>query len=216
MLNIKVFVFNGLGVNTFVLYNEKGQSVIVDAGNSNKEEDELIFKFIDDNHLTPLMLLSTHLHIDHVMGNYSLSKRYGIPLAAYPVDKEYIVGVWKYAGVFGLDYDENACVFPEIELKDDEIIGIGEDKIRVIYTPGHALGHVCFYDEADGFILTGDTLFYRGVGRYDFPGGSYKELKNSLRNRLYQLPDDIVCYPGHGRSTTIGDEKLYNNVISMY
>ena len=88
MLNIKVFVFNGLSENTFVLYNAKGQCVIVDAGNSNKTEDEMIFKFIDDNHLTPLMLLSTHLHIDHVLGNYSLNKRYGISLAAYPVDKE--------------------------------------------------------------------------------------------------------------------------------
>ena len=215
MIKVKTFVFNNLEENTYVLFTESKKCVIIDAGNHLKHEDEQIMNFIDENGLVPEMLLSTHAHIDHVMGNASLSKRYNIPLAAYPVEKEYYDNVWRYAENFGIRFTEDMCIYPSIDLHDGEIIRIGDDTLKVLYTPGHAKWHVSFYDEKDGFVFTGDTLFRRSIGRTDFPGGSYEEIENSLRNVLYQLPDGTVVFPGHGPQTRIGDEKRNNYYITL-
>lgn len=216
MLSVKSFIFNQLQENTYILYNENKDCVIVDAGNHLKYEDEQIIDYIDKNGLQPIMLLSTHSHIDHVMGNAVLAKRYGIRLAASPVERKYFEKVWIYAAAFGFDFTQEECLMPSIDLADGEIIKIGDDELKVLYTPGHAPGHVCFYDEKDGFILTGDTLFYRGVGRWDLIGGNYEQLEKSLREVIYKLPDDTIAYCGHGPNTRIGDEKRNNPEINSF
>ncbi|MGN0032680.1 MAG: MBL fold metallo-hydrolase [Candidatus Limimorpha sp.] len=215
MIKVKTFIFNSLEENTYVLYTESKECMIIDAGNYLRQEDEQIIGFIDENELCPKMLLSTHAHIDHVMGNACLSKKYGIPLAAYPVEKEYYDNVWRYAETFGIRFTEDMCIYPTIDLCDGEIIKIGDDMLKVLHTPGHAKGHVSFYDEKGGAVFTGDTLFRRSIGRTDFPGGSYNEIENSLRNVLYKLPDNTIVFPGHGPQTRIGDEKRNNYYITM-
>lgn len=215
MLSVKSFTFNPLQENAYILYNERKECVIVDAGNMEPFEDELLFRYIDENALKPVMLLSTHSHIDHVMGNGVLANRYGIKLAASPLERKYFDKVWAYATAFGLDFSEDRFIVPSVDLADGEIVKVGDDELKVLLTPGHAPGHICFYDEKDGFVMTGDTLFYRGVGRWDLLGGNYEQLYNSLRKVLYQLPDDTIAYCGHGPQTRIGDEKRNNPEISL-
>lgn len=216
MLSVKTFVCNELQENTYVVYNESKNCVIIDAGNHLKEEDEYIIGFIDRNGLKPIMLLNTHSHIDHMMGNAVFAKRYGIPLASHPIEKPFYDKVWMYVAAFGIDLNQDRYLTPTVDLNDGDIIKIGEDELKVLFTPGHAPGHVCFYDEKDGLVFSGDTLFYRGVGRWDLPGGNYAQLEKSLREVLYKLPDDTVVYCGHGSMTRIGDEKRNNPEVSSY
>lgn len=214
MLNIKYFIFNSISVNTYVIYNESKDCVIIDAGNCNMKEDNILFDFIDKNELNPIMILSTHGHIDHILGNRSTAQKYHIPLAAHPDGNEYFKTAYAYAAAFGIKYNEEDTLYPSIELYNNQIINIGEDKLTVIHTPGHAKGSCCFYCEEQNFVITGDTLFCRGIGRTDLPGGSYREIVDSIKNKLYKLPDDTICYCGHGPETTIGDEKRNNYDIT--
>lgn len=214
MLKIKRFEFNPICVNTYVIYNESKQCIIVDAGNYNSIEDKILFEYIDNNQLKPIMILNTHGHIDHILGNAAVVNKYHISLASHPDGEGYYNKVWMYAAAFGLNYDKKNTIYPSIDLYDNQIINIGKDKLKVIFTPGHAKGSCCFYDEVDAFVLTGDTLFYHSVGRTDLPGGNYKELVTSIQEKLYCLPKNTICYCGHGPATTIGDEKKCNSEIT--
>ena len=215
MLSIKTFIFNSIQVNTYVVYNENKQCVIIDAGNLEPYEDMQILNCIDNNSLKPLMLLNTHSHIDHVMGNKVLADKYHIELASSPIEKPFYDKVWAYATAFGINFTQERCLTPTIDLADGHIIKIGNDELKVLYTPGHAPGHVCFYDEKDGIVFTGDTLFYRGIGRCDLPGGNYYQIEKSLREVLYRLPDNTIAYCGHGPMTRIGDEKRNNPEVTV-
>lgn len=214
MLSVKTFIFNPIQVNTCVVYNENKECVIIDAGNLEPYEDQQILDYIDKSGLKLLMLLNTHSHIDHVMGNKVLAEKYHVELAASPVEKPYYDKVWAYAAAFGINFTQERCLMPTKDLNDGDIINIGDDKLKVLFTPGHAPGHVCFYDENDGIIFTGDTLFYRGIGRCDLIGGDYNAIEKSLREVLYKLPDDTIAYCGHGPQTRIGDEKRNNPYVT--
>ena len=216
MLSVKTFIFNSIQVNTYVVYNENKECVIIDAGNLERFEDEQILNYIEKSGLKPLMLLNTHSHIDHVMGNKVIAEKYSIELAASPIEKPFYDKVWMFAAAFGINFTQDRCLTPTIDLVDGQIIKIGNDELKVLSTPGHAPGHVCFYDEKDGIVFTGDTLFYRGVGRWDLPGGNYNQLEKSLREVLYKLPDDTIAYCGHGSMTRIGDEKRNNPEINSF
>ena len=159
------------------------------------------------------MILNTHGHIDHILGNHETANKFNVPMASHPDGIEYFKTAHAYAGAFGINYDKNSTVYPSIELFDNQIINIGDDELKVIHTPGHAKGCCCFYCEKQSFLITGDTLFCRGIGRTDLPGGSYKEIVDSIRGKLYKLPNETVCYCGHGPETTIGDEKRCNYEI---
>ncbi len=213
MLQIKCFVFNPISVNTYVIYNESKDCVIIDAGNSNLREDNILFDFIEKNELKPIMILNTHGHIDHILGNHETANKFKVPMASHPDGIDYFKTAHAYAGAFGINYDKNSTVYPSIDLFDNQVINIGDDELKVIHTPGHAKGCCCFYCEEQDFLITGDTLFCRGVGRTDLPGGSYSELVESIKFKLYELPDETVCYCGHGPETTIGDEKQHGMII---
>lgn len=206
MLNIECFVFNQISVNTFIIYNESKDCMIVDPGNCNLREDNKLFDFISDFQLNPIMILNTHGHIDHILGNRSVADKYQIPLAAHPDGNEYYKTAFAYASAFGMNYNADETLYPSVDLYDNQILKIGDDELKVIFTPGHAKGSCCFYCEKQAFVVTGDTLFCRGIGRTDLPGGSYGELANSIKNKLFKLPKETVCFCGHGPETTIGDE----------
>ena len=209
MLKLEQFVFNPFAENTYVLYDETKECIIIDPGCSTPSEENQLFGFIDSHRLKPLMVINTHGHIDHILGNAAVKKRYGIEVAAHPNVKSDFLRSQQQAQMFGLSFN-GECKLPDRNLEDGEIIKVGESTLEVISTPGHAMGSISLYAEIEGWVFTGDALFCRSIGRTDFPGGNYEQLRTNIIERLFRLPDDTEVFSGHGESTTIFDERKYN------
>lgn len=209
MLKFKSFIFNPFSENTYVVYAESGECVIIDPGCGTPNEENQLFGFIDSHRLKPLMAINTHGHIDHILGNAAVKQKYGIEVAAHPNVNADFERSKQQSQFFGMPF-RGECELPDRLLKDGEIINVGEGTLEVICTPGHAEGSISLYAEMEGWVFTGDALFCRSIGRTDFPGGNYETLRNSIRERLFHLPDDTEVFSGHGESTTIFDERKYN------
>ena len=210
MLQFESFVFNPFAENTYAVYDDNSKEcVIIDPGCSNASEENELFGFIDSHRLKPILAINTHGHIDHILGNASVKKRYGIEVAAHPNVKSDFKRSHQQAQMFGLPFN-GECELPNRNLEDGEIIKVGESTLEVISTPGHAIGSISLYAEMEGWVFTGDALFCRSIGRTDLPGGNYEQLHTNIIERLFHLPDDTEVYSGHGESTTIFDERRYN------
>lgn len=210
MLQLESFVFNPFSENTYVVYDDgTKECVIIDPGCTDAGEENELFGFIDSHRLKPLMVIDTHGHIDHIVGNGAVKKRYGIKVAAHPNVKSDFLRSQQQADMFGL-LCAGVCDLPDVDLEDGETIKIGESTLEVISTPGHAMGSISLYAEIEGWVFTGDALFCRSIGRTDFPGGNYEQLRTNIIERLFHLPDDTEVYSGHGEITTIFDERKYN------
>ena len=211
MINIQIFTFNAFQVNTYLLWDETGEAVIIDAACYEPVEQEKLAEAIRSRKLKPVRNLITHFHIDHVLGNEFIAERYGIN-PEYHEDSEAFLST---AQEIGSSFGFSVSGFPEPAryLQDNEIIRWGNSKLKVLFTPGHAAGSVCFYSEADGFVITGDVLFRDTIGRTDLPTGDFDLLMNSIKTRLFTLPDNTDVYPGHGPETSIGFEKGNNPFI---
>lgn len=214
MLQINAFIFNPFGVNTYVLFDETNECVIIDPGCETASEEDSLFAFIDSHQLKPLMILNTHGHIDHVVGNRAVMQRYGIRAAAHPDTKKDFIRAKRLASYYGMAWNNGEEV-PELLLEDDQVINVGNSMLEVICTPGHAMGSVSLYAPVEGWVFTGDALFCRSVGRADMPGGNMEQLVESIRTRLFTLPDDTTVFPGHGEMTTIGEEKDFNPYVAV-
>ena len=207
MLRFESFVFNPFAENTYVVYDDDTKEcVIIDPGCSTAGEENELFGFIDSHRLKPLMAINTHGHIDHIVGNTAVKKRYGIPVAAHPNVKDDFLRSRQQAQLFGMSFMGEGEL-PDRDLEDGEVIKVGESTLEVISTPGHAMGSISLYAEIEGWVFTGDALFCRSIGRTDFPGGNYEQLRTNIIERLFHLPDDTEVYSGHGESTTIFDER---------
>ena len=210
MLKLDSFVFNPFAENTYVVYDDDTKEcVIIDPGCSNEGEENELFGYIDSHRLKPLMVINTHGHIDHIVGNTAVKKRYGIPVAAHPNVKDDFLRSRQQAQLFGMSFMGEGEL-PDRDLEDGEVVKVGESTLEVISTPGHAMGSISLYAEIEGWVFTGDALFCRSIGRTDFPGGNYEQLRTNIIERLFHLPDDTEVYSGHGESTTIFDERKYN------
>ena len=213
MLKLESFIFNPFAENTYVVYDENTlECVIIDAGCSTTGEENQLFGFIDSHRLKPLMVVSTHGHIDHIIGNAAVKKRYNVKVAAHPDVKEDMVQAKRHGTWLGLS-PNGEFPLPDIDLKDEELIKVGNSTLEVICTPGHARGSVSLYAEMEGWVFTGDALFCRSIGRTDLAGGDYQQLRESIKERLFHLPDDTEIFSGHGESTTVFDEKRYNMFV---
>jgi hydroxyacylglutathione hydrolase len=212
MLKIKSFVFSPIQENTYLLYNEFNDCVIIDPGCYFPEEQDELKAFITQSNLTPRMLLNTHCHLDHVFGNKFIAETYGLTLHLHEKEKMLL----DYAPTSGLMYNMpfDNYVGKYIYLKEGDSVKIGEDELLVIEAPGHSPGHICFYCAKQNFIISGDVLFNRSIGRTDLPGGDHQTLLKNIREKLFVLPEETVVYSGHGELTTIGDEKKYNPFLS--
>lgn len=210
MLLVKIFPLMLFQVNCYVVYDPaEREAAIIDPGIVDNRELDAIDRFLRDNALQVVAVINTHLHIDHVVANSDLAAKYDVPVLAHADDAFLGNRLRDQAQQFGLPFRlENAGITRHLE--DGEIIPIGSGSLEVIHLPGHSPGGIGLYDAADGFIITGDTLFQGSIGRTDLPGGDMGRLLESVRQRLYPLPDDTVVYPGHGPSSTIGREKLSN------
>ena len=214
MLRINVFIFNPFSENTYVIYDETKECVIIDPGCITTSEEETLFGFIDSHQLKPSLIINTHGHVDHIVGNYAVKRRYGIKVAAHPEVKDDFIQAKQQAVWLGFQ-SVGDIELPDQALKDDEVIKVGDGFLEVICTPGHARGSISLYAPVEGWVLTGDALFSRSIGRTDLPGGDYGTLRESIRTRLFTLPNDTEVYSGHGGYTTIGEEKDFNPYVAV-
>jgi hydroxyacylglutathione hydrolase len=208
MINIQSFTFNPVQENTYVLYNNKDASCIIDPGCYFSNERKKLQDFIDHKNLAPKFLLNTHCHLDHVFGNKFIFDTYGLPLHLHIKEKP----VLDYAPASGLNWGmpfenyQGELIF----LEDGDLVKLGEDELQVLLTPGHSPGSICFYSKNQQFLIGGDVLFRQSIGRTDLPGGDPETLIQSIRTKLFVLPDEVIVYPGHGEPTTIGFERANN------
>lgn len=208
MLRCKVFTFSPVQENTYVLYNEQNKAIIIDPGCYFTAEQETLKKFIDDTKLNPVRLLNTHCHLDHVFGNRWVHETWGLDLWIH-ADEEKMLQFAPLSGEkWGLPFTNYSG--PLHFLEEGDSIQLDEDELKVILAPGHSPASLCFYCRKQGFLIGGDVLFRESIGRTDLPGGDHTTLLNSIREKLFVLPDDTKVYPGHGIATTIGYEKRNN------
>ncbi|WP_420385597.1 MBL fold metallo-hydrolase [Roseivirga sp.] len=206
-MQIKTFTFNPFMENTYVVYDQ-GKAAIIDPGCYDPAEEKELVEFVQKEGLEVEKILSTHGHIDHVLGNAFVKNHFNIPLWIGEHDQETLRSVAAYAPSYG--FQKYTAVEPDVLMKEGEYITIGSSQLKVLFVPGHAPGHIAFYHETEGFVLGGDVLFRESIGRTDLPGGDFDTLINSIRTEFFTLPNDTVVYPGHGGETTIGYEKKYN------
>ena len=214
MLTVKAFSFNPVQENTYILYNEKKQCCIIDPGCYFPEEENKLKSFIDQNALTPVLLLNTHCHLDHVFGNKFVHDSWGLILHIHEKEKQMLDLAPASGEMWQLPFENYKGQLSFI--REDSAINIGDDELEIRFTPGHSPGHVCFYDKAEGFAISGDVLFNGSIGRTDLPGGDFDTLINSIQTQLFTLPDDTKIYSGHGPMTTIGLEKMNNPFVKIY
>ncbi|MBC8319870.1 MAG: MBL fold metallo-hydrolase [Bacteroidetes bacterium] len=213
MISVKKFAFNPFQVNTYLLYDETAECVIIDAGMDGDFEETEITEYINNHNLKPVMLMLTHAHIDHIVGNNFIADTYSLPLTAHKDCVPFLTNATAYAATFGLTMDKVKNIDNYID--ENKEIKFGNSKLKVLYTPGHANGSLCFYSPEDNFVITGDVLFNQSIGRTDLPTGNYDLLQQSIWEKLFALPDETVVYPGHGPDTSIGFEKVNNPFVAI-
>lgn len=213
MIKIQKFTFNAFQENSYIIYNEDKKAIIIDPGMYDINEHKLFFKFINDNQLEPIMLLNTHTHLDHLFGNAAVLNKYKIPFAFHELDKPVFDAASSVGIMYGLEFEKSPE--PTFYLKENETLQLGTDSFKILLTPGHSPGSVCFYHQAQNIVISGDVLFQQSIGRADLPGGNYETLMNSIHTELMSLPNETIVYSGHGPETTIGMERMNNPFLTM-
>lgn len=209
MITVKKFTFNPFQENTYLLFDETKECVIIDPGCYEPHEQEELVGFIEANELKVVKLLSTHSHIDHVLGNKFVMEKYGVDLYIHSKDLETLTAVETYAATYGF-MNYQPCVSPNNFLEEGEKVSFGSSQLEIKFVPGHAPGHIVFVAKDEKFVINGDCLFHGSIGRTDLPGGDHQTLLDSIKRELFALPNDFVVYCGHGPETTIGHEKQHN------
>jgi hydroxyacylglutathione hydrolase len=208
MATVQSFVNNPYQENTYLLFDETGECAIIDPGMYTAAEQNAVVAFIKDNNLKPVLLLNTHCHIDHVLGNKFVFDQYGLKPQFHEGESEVLGAVIAYAPSMGIRYEPSPL--PDTYLPETGTIKFGNTELQLIFAPGHSPAHLCFYDKAANILIGGDVLFRNSIGRTDLPGGNYSTLIKNIEEKLFLLPDDCTVYPGHGPETTIGYEKQTN------
>jgi len=186
--------------------------MIVDPGCYTKSEQAELEGFITENNLNPVLLINTHGHIDHILGNAFVHRKYGLTPWLNRLDLDIYQGGERYGAVWGITLETPPD--PQLGLEHGSQISLGEETFEVLFTPGHTPGEVCFVHTAQEFVIAGDVLFRMSIGRTDLPGGDHPTLIQSIQELLFKLPDSFEVFCGHGPSTTIGFEKLNNPFLS--
>lgn len=212
MVQLKSFVCNAFQENTYLLFDETRECVIIDPGMNSGAEENAVFNFIKSEKLNPVLLLNTHCHIDHVLGNKWVHDTYGLLPQFHEGEVKVLSFAPAHAASMGLQYEVSPL--PEKLLPETGNITFGNSRLDLIFAPGHSPAHLCFYCENDNFLIGGDVLFYGSIGRTDLPGGNFNQLIQNITEKLFVLPDDCTVYPGHGPKTTIGFEKQHNPFLT--
>lgn len=213
MINIEKFVFNPFQENTFVLFDETKECIIVDPGCYEEHEQKQLQDFISTNGLKLVKQIYTHCHVDHILGNNFIIKTYGLKPEIHKAGLPFLLNGHEQGRIYGFQMEENETTDSFIE--EGDIIKFGNSELKVVYTPGHADGSICFINDDQKFVITGDVLFRDSIGRTDFPTGDFDVLMQSIHQKLFTLDDDFTVYCGHGPETSIGYEKVNNPFIRL-
>lgn len=210
---IKRFIFNHFGVNCYLIVDEATkQCAIVDPAAEATYEEAQLTQYIEEHGLTPALILLTHAHIDHIAGLRQICNHYHLPVTMHPDGGKLLRQAEAYASIMGFEV-ENMDGLEVREIQDNDILTLGETKIECRHVPGHCLGSMCYVLHGEEAVITGDALFQGSIGRTDLPGGNYLLLMEKIKSRLLTLPDDYVVLPGHGDTSTIGDERRFNGFL---
>lgn len=207
-LTIKSFTFNDFQENTYLLHDHTKECIIIDPGCNSASERMQLDAYISQHQLNPIMLINTHCHIDHVLGNKYVSDRYNISLYAHEIEKQTLAFQPKVAEFYGIAYLESPLI--KGYLTPGRTVTFGDTQLDILFVPGHAPGHICLFHAESNQLIAGDALFKGSIGRTDLPGGDYDTLINAIKTELFTLPLDTIVYSGHGDTTTIGEEKVSN------
>ncbi|MDD4969718.1 MAG: MBL fold metallo-hydrolase [Paludibacter sp.] len=208
-MKIKTFTFNPIQENTYLVYDETNEAVVIDAGCISEIEKRALKNYIENNNLVLKRVLNTHLHFDHQFGNKFLYTTYGIKPEACKEDEYLLENVVAQTRSFGIAADEEAQPIGDY-ITDNQELKFGNTTLKALHVPGHSPGSMAFYEEKEGILFAGDVLFRGSIGRTDLPKGDYATLILSITNKLLPLPDSTVVYSGHGPTTTIGFERKNN------
>jgi hydroxyacylglutathione hydrolase len=213
MISIQSFVFNPFSENTYVVFDETREAVIIDPGCYERSEQIELDDFIKANNLEVKFLLNTHCHIDHVLGNHHVKEKYKAPFIIHAIEEKVLRAVKSYAPNYGFAQYQEAL--PDRFIEEGDVFSFGNTKWQILFLPGHAPGHIGFYDTSAKAIFSGDVLFDGSIGRTDLPGGNFDRLIDSIHQKLFVLPNDVTVYSGHGSTTTIGKEKVSNPFCAL-
>ena len=207
-MTVAGFTFNPFAENTYLLSDETGEAILVDPGCYEPAEQQALRQYIEEHKLRVVLLVNTHAHIDHVLGNQFVIDTYKVPYLLHEADLPVLRAVPSYAANYGFPRYQPAE--PTGHLRAGETVRFGNTELEVRFVPGHAPGHVVLYHAPTSTVIGGDVLFQNSIGRTDLPGGDHATLIASIKSQLLPLPDDTVVYPGHGPATTIGEERRHN------
>ena len=211
-MEIKSFVFNPILENTYIVWDDTKECVVIDAGNCSAREDKMLAEFIEEQGLKPVLAVNTHCHFDHILGGEFLRETYGVKFAASSADLPLLKNGRASGAMFGMELG----ALPEaidIDLAEVGEVRFGNTVLRVIPTPGHTPGCVSLLHEESKTLFTADTLFRESIGRTDLPGGDYPTIIKSILGSILPLGDEVTIYPGHGDKSNIGHESLYNPFV---
>jgi len=213
MAVVAEFTFNPFQENTYVLYDDTKECVIIDPGCYTAGEKEQLAAFIENADLKPVLLLNTHCHLDHVFGNAFVAKKYGLDLVIHKGELPVLAAVPEVSKMYGVPNVEESPA-PTKFLEGGDVVEFGESKLEVLFTPGHSPASISFYSRKDGFVIGGDVLFQNSIGRTDLPGGDFPTLIRSIKEQFFPLGDDVRVYSGHGPATTVGAERQGNQFLT--
>lgn len=211
MIRIHSFTFNPFQENTYLLFDETQECIVIDPGCYENYEQQELDDFIIKNDLRVVKIVNTHCHVDHVLGNQYVKTKYRVNLSIPRLEEQTFRAVRAYAPNYGFfKYDE--AEVNEYIKEDDKLI-FGNSFLEILFVPGHSPGHLAFYNPEQHFVVAGDVLFNGSIGRTDLPLGDHDTLIESIKTKMYSLPEDTIVYPGHGPETTIGFEKKSNPFV---
>lgn len=208
MISVQSFTFNEFQENTYVVYDETQECVIIDPGCSTVSERDELKKFIENHKLKPVHLLNTHCHIDHILGNKFIAETYGLKLTAHKKEAQVLAVGQATAAMYQIAYDLSPDI--EIFLDEGDTVTFGQSSLEVVFTPGHSPASITFISKEDKICISGDVLFQGSIGRTDLPGGNFETLIRAIKAKIFTLSEATLVYPGHGPHTTVGYEKRTN------
>ena len=210
--HVAVLTFSPFQENTYVVYDETKECVIIDPGCYGPDEERELQRFVENAQLRPVRLLNTHGHLDHIFGNAFVSETYGLPVETHRGELPVYAAAPQVALQYGIPFPKPSPT-PTVFHEAGDTLTFGRTTFEVILAPGHSPASIAFYCRAADLLLGGDVLFRESIGRTDLPGGNHATLLHSIRTQFYPLPDATVVYPGHGPETTIGYEKRRNPFV---